>query len=577
MQHIIRGFKLLPKWKHKLAAILLINMGMATILIGIPLAVQRIIDTLYKSLTQEVNLVIGLVVPFTIWIALRLFGSIANWLMEIVADNVFRDVAMHFRLYCVGKLERLDIAYYEKRRAGQIASEVNQSPWTFAEWLQSVAEDQLVLLLSALFAFGVLVYKFPPIALVILPIVALYIRVTYKTMQGNRPYGVKSRRLINEWTGIQTENISFVADIRALGIGKHRGELYRHSLLLHGKNLFNMFRYQHRRNFLAAMIEIALFAFPIAIFSYRAAQGQQNPSDIYLLAIYLGHVGNFSARVGRLSQKMALVNDTVGETLAILDNEDVVQDAENPRILGTIDEISFQNTSFAYGQNKRNAVSNISLRITKGTTVALVGRSGSGKSTLIKLLLRFYDPTEGTVEVNGISLTDYTQDDLRSKMGVVMQDVALFNDTIAGNIAIARPDATQAQIEHAAKLAHAHEFITSLPDGYETLVGERGVKLSGGEKQRVSIARAMLREPELVLLDEATSALDSESEKAVQAGLKKLLTDRTAVVIAHRLSTIAHADQIVVLDKGKIVQTGTYQELKAAKGLFADLLKHQEL
>ncbi len=386
-----------------------------------------------------------------------------------------------------------------------------------------------------------------------------------------------NRQTINEWSGVQVENITFASDIKALGIRESRGALYRSLLNKHDKNLFKMFRYQHRRNFLASLINILLYIVAIGIFAWRVIEGQQRPSDIYVLAIYLGIISNATSRLAQVWSKTANVNDALGETLDILDQEDAVQDPPFPVPMENLRSISLRNVSFNYDSKKDEALSNVTFNIKAGQTIALVGRSGSGKSTIIKLLLRFYDPNKGDVLINNMSLKEYAQDEVRTRIGVVMQDVALFNDTIAGNIAIALPGVAQAEIEQAAKLAHAHEFITALPDGYETLVGERGVKLSGGEKQRVSIARAVLRNPELVLLDEATSALDSESEKAVQAGLRELLKDRTAIIIAHRLSTITHADQVIVLDQGKIIQHGTYQELKANKGLFADLLKYQEL
>ncbi len=205
-----------------------------------------------------------------------------------------------------------------------------------------------------------------------------------------------------------------------------------------------------------------------------------------------------------------------------------------------------------------------------------MGPSGVGKSTITKLLLRFYEPTSGKIIFNETDANQYTSDSIRKKIAVVMQDIALFNTSIRENLQIAKPSATEKEIKKAARLAHADEFITKLPKGYDTLVGERGVKLSGGQKQRIAIARAILKNPDIIILDEATSALDSESEKLVQDSLKKLLKDRSAIIIAHRLSTVRHADEILVLQKGTILQHGSHEELMKDKtGLYKKLVDMQ--
>jgi len=210
-----------------------------------------------------------------------------------------------------------------------------------------------------------------------------------------------------------------------------------------------------------------------------------------------------------------------------------------------------------------------------GQTLALVGPSGVGKTTITKLLLRFYVPTSGKILIYGQPIENFTQDSVRGLIGTVMQDVALFNETIEENLRFARPKATDQEIRSAAKTAHADIFIDKLPLNYKTLVGERGIKLSGGEKQRVAIARAILRDPQLIILDEATSSLDSRSEQFVQDGLHKLMSNKTAVVIAHRLSTVTHADKIIVLEKGKVLEQGNHDQLLKKKGLYAKLFSIQ--
>ena len=215
--------------------------------------------------------------------------------------------------------------------------------------------------------------------------------------------------------------------------------------------------------------------------------------------------------------------------------------------------------------------------VRKGETVALVGPSGGGKSTISELIPRFYDPRQGEILIDGIPLQDYTQESLRAHMGIVSQDTILFNDTIRNNIAMGRTDVTDEQIEAAARVANAHDFIMECPEGYDTNIGDRGSKLSGGQRQRISIARAVLRNPEILILDEATSALDTESEKLVQEALTSLLKGRTSIVIAHRLSTIHNADRILVIEQGRIAEQGTHSELLARGGIYAKLIELQSL
>src|SRR6202790_1647120 len=253
-----------------------------------------------------------------------------------------------------------------------------------------------------------------------------------------------------------------------------------------------------------------------------------------------------------------------------------IVDRDDARPLNVTDgAVAFRHVDFRYDP-RRPILEDIDFRIGPGQTVAIVGPSGAGKSTSARLLFRFYDLDAGSIEIDGQDIRDVTQDSLRRAIGVVPQDTVLFNDTVLYNISYGRPGATRAEIEEAARLAHIHEFIAALPDGYQTMVGERGLKLSGGEKQRVAIARVVLKAPRILIFDEATSALDTKTEREIQASLAEVAADRTTLVIAHRLSTVVDAGQILVLDAGRIVERGDHRPLLARGGVYAAMWARQQ-
>jgi ATP-binding cassette subfamily B protein len=302
-------------------------------------------------------------------------------------------------------------------------------------------------------------------------------------------------------------------------------------------------------------------------------------STLGTLVAFLGYVGGLFGPVQGLTgiyQTIQRAYVSLDEIFSILDFQEHLGDAPDAQeITKVTGEVVFENLKFSYERNGRPILDGINLSVTPGETLAIVGPSGAGKTTLMALLMRFYDPTEGAIRLDGKDLRKLKQKSLRRNIGVVLQDPLLFNDTIRNNIAYGRPNASMAEVEASARAANAHDFIMRLPEGYETMVGERGSRLSVGERQRVTIARALVKDPPLIVLDEATSSLDAESEALVQDALSRLMKNRTTFVIAHRLSTVIDANRIIVLKDGLIAEQGSHAQLMARDGYYASLVKRQ--
>ena len=349
------------------------------------------------------------------------------------------------------------------------------------------------------------------------------------------------------------------------------------------QNLFRVRKQMHARRDLASPLTELLGVVVLSIILYFGGRLtlQQNGAGlaggdliafIAVFAMIINPAKNLSTAFFNIQRGSAAIK----RIEEILQAPVTIEDSVNSkRLISFQDSIEFRNVSFAY--EGVTVLDNINLKIEKGKMIALVGSSGAGKSTLADLVPRFHDISGGELLIDGVNIKDYSLDSVREQMGIVTQEPILFNDTIAGNIALGSPAANIAEIEHAARVANAHQFIMQKDENYQTNIGDRGNKLSGGEKQRITIARAVLKNPPILILDEATSSLDTESERLVQDAINKMMQNRTSIVIAHRLSTVRHADEIIVLQKGKIVERGTHAELITQDGFYKKLVNMQEV
>ena len=326
--------------------------------------------------------------------------------------------------------------------------------------------------------------------------------------------------------------------------------------------------------------QTAVIALGVTAMMWRAAagvtSGELTIGDLVLVNAFLLQLSAPLFLLGMVYREVKQALTNMERLFDLLDEHQDIQDKDDAIPLkASRPTVRFEDVDFAYDE-RREILHGIDFEIPEGGTIAVVGHSGSGKSTLTRLLYRFYDVASGHIRIDGKDIRDYTQETLRAAIAIVPQDTVLFNDTIFYNIRYGQPDADRQAVEDAAKAAHIHDFIVTLPDGYDSEVGERGLKLSGGEKQRVAIARALLKNPCILIFDEATSALDSQSEQSIQAELDRIQVGRTTLIIAHRLSTVMNADQILVMDEGKIVERGKHAELLAANGYYAKMWQLQQ-
>ncbi len=516
---------------------------------------------------------VSIVIGFSALLS-NLFTYISNVIMGVVRANVIQKVRNKIFLNTTG----LHLDFFSGERKGDIMSrmtnDIQEIEITVVSAIKVLFREPMtiIVLLSYLFITSVELTLF---TLVFFAIMGVLISEIVKRLKKK---AILSQESLGRIVNIMDEVFSGMRIIKAFNARGYVNETFNKETTTYRKVNISMARKNELASPTSQFLGISVVATLLVYGGTLVLNGESDmkASELFVYIIVFSQILN---PVKSLSQSISNIQRGIASAervFRLIDEQPKIQNQATPVVKNDFkDAIEFKGVGFAY--EKEQILKDINLTVEKGKTIALVGSSGAGKSTLVDLVPRFYDVTEGQIKIDGVSLQAVEIDSLRALMGIVTQESILFNDTVARNIAFAMPGAKEEDIIAAAKIANAHDFIMALEDGYQTNIGERGSKLSGGQRQRLSIARAVMKNPPILILDEATSALDTESEKLVQQAITNLMKNRTSIVIAHRLSTIQHADEILVMQKGEIIERGDHDSLMAMDGTYTRLINMQSI
>ncbi len=541
-------------------------------------AIEQQVNSFFAELIrdhgrEDALLIVCAFLVFT-FLGKNLFRYLSLYFLAPVRNGIVRDL----RNKLVRKILDLPLSYFSEARKGdlmsRISADVQEIDWSIIGVVESVAREPIVILGSLAF----MVYVSPQLLVFVLVLMLFSGLIIGGIGRSLRRQSSAAQGHLGLIGSLVEETLGGLRIIKGFNAEVWQQERFGRENTRYARLLTRLNRRKDLASPISEFLGISAVAVILWFGSKQVFAGDMSAATFitFLYAFY-----NIIEPAKHLSGASYSIRKGLGaleRVEAVLDAPVAIRDSEEAQPVGQFrDQVSFRNVSFRYQNAERAALDNVSLTIPRGKIVALVGASGAGKSTIADLLPRFYDVTEGEVLLDGVDIRRLRLHDLRALMGIVSQEAILFNDTVRNNIAFGNDAATASEIEAAARAANAHDFISALPEGYDTNIGDRGSKLSGGQRQRLTIARALLKNPPILILDEATSALDSESEQLVQAALDRLLQNRTALVIAHRLSTVQHANEILVLDAGRIVERGTHESLLAQGGIYRKLVELQAL
>ena len=501
----------------------------------------------------------------------NLFNYIALFFITFLRNGILKDI----RIALYNTITKMSMAHFTEKRKGdlmsRVSNDVTEIQYTFLSIIELLIREPLTIVFALLMMFSISA-KLTLFVLFFVPFAGILITRIGKTLQ---PKSNKVQVEVGEVLAKIEETISglnIIKAFRAEGSFQSKFRDTNQRLFKLSNSLIN------RMNLSSPLSEfLGISVFAVLLWYGGSLVLVEKQLNAAAFITFLGLAYGVLTPAKGISKALYSIkkgNAAAARILEVLETPNPIVDPVKPKKMSAFNKgVRFNEVSFAYEDEL--VIDKLNLTIPKGSSVALVGPSGGGKSTIANLVPRFYDVNEGSISIDGTDIRQFTKNDLRSLMGIVTQDSILFNDTVANNLRIAKPDATEKELRNAAEIANALSFIEALPKGFDTNIGDQGNKLSGGQKQRLSIARAVLKNPEILILDEATSALDTESERLVQEALIKMMKSRTSLVIAHRLSTIQNADLIVVLQNGKIAEKGTHEELIAKKGTYKKLIELQ--
>jgi ATP-binding cassette subfamily B protein len=568
-----RAAEFLRPARAAIAVILLLALGLAAVNAAEPLALRRVFDALARGEGARAAGA-GVLALVALGLGRELLQGLSNWLTWRTR------IGIHYRLTeaTVGRLHRLPISFHRQEGVGAVMTRLDRSIQGLVGALSEIAFNVVPAAVYLVLSVAIMLRLDVRLALAVVafaPMPALIARLAAPVQQR------RERALLERWVRIYSrfnEVLSGIVTVKSFAMEDAEKRRFLGEVSSANEVVVRGVGVDSGVGAAQNLVQIAARVAALAVGGALVLRGELT---VGTLVAFLGYVGGLFGPVLGLSgvyKTLRTARVSVEEVYGILDAQDHLGDAPDAREVHALrGEVAWENVSFSWTPGGRRLLDGVDLWVRAGERVAIVGPSGSGKSTLVSLVQRFYDPSHGVVRVDGIDVRCLKQVSLRKQVGVVFQDSLLFNESILANIAYGRPGASRAEIEAAARAANAHDFIERLPDGYGTVVGERGSRLSVGERQRISIARTLLKNPAILILDEPTSALDAESESLVQAALDRVTAGRTTLVIAHRLSTVVNADRIVVLKDGRIVEQGRHDALVRANGHYASLVRKQAL